>query len=457
MQKYGQVNSSDAQAERDAAVVKRGGQDYGFSSGLHLSAAVAALLHESQTTRSAPTKLSLARDHFQSSNPPPPQHLMATGPAASERPSEHTSKSSPTSTPQIVHLKAHGPDGIGMTSLILRGCRASDTGMRALFMSTARCSRSLTTLDVSGCRGISLAFLAALPYGCPLAVLRADGCASIRQIDVSLPDHSALRQLSLVRCPNLTSIVLRAPCLQECNVSQSMQLHRITLVTPRLQHMRAVHCRNLAVLQLGETPLLTELNLMGVSKLPGRAISIAVEASMNLKTCNLTGCLSLASFIVPGVLASHLWPLAPVLLAHGQVADGNVIMLCGPCIGRKFKLVPRFSSVVMLHDQHVPAVNQNLEHLEVSASNLHTLTVRTAALRTLLARNCANLEAIRLAVPPLLCDVHNCPLLKSLHVEQPHTGEAMHLAEVELGGCDTLQGIALSTLHTWATNVRSTR
>lgn len=176
--------------------------------------------------------------------------------------------------------------------------------MRALFAGSAQCSHSLISLDVSGCHGVSLAFLSDLPYGCPLAVVLADGCRAVQRVHVTLPDHSALRKLSIMRCPNLTTVVLAAPALQEFRVSQSMQLEQVNLVAPQLQCFHAVHCRNVNVLQLGSVPKLVELNLMGTSKLPGLAITTAAAASNMLQMCNLVDCLLLAAMIVPGASTS---------------------------------------------------------------------------------------------------------------------------------------------------------
>lgn len=104
----------------------------------------------------------------------------------------------------------------------------------------------------------------------------------------------------------------------------------------------------------------------------------------------------------------------------------------------------------------VCAVNQSLQHLDVSGASLNTLTVRTQTLASLAARACPHLEAVRLAVPPRHCDMHNCRLLRSLDVTQTHGADSGAVAEVEIGGCDSLHSSALSLVKMWAPTVRVT-
>lgn len=285
---YGHVGATGAEGEWDVA--QRTGSELSFAHGLTLSPAVAALLRESPANYGD----GVLPEHAAR---PTHDHSLVSASAIAARAVAAVDACSHSSDAIAV-----AADEAGVSSLVLRDCRATEAGMRALFAVSSQCARSLTTLDVSGCKGISLAFLSALPYGCPLAVLRADGCSSIRSVSAALPTHSALREVSLRRSPHLLSLSLAAPALEECNVSQSMQLERVALVAPKLQRFRAVHCRNVADLTLGTVPRLVELNLMGNSKLSGTAISTAVVASSALQTCNLANCLSLASLIVPGLI-----------------------------------------------------------------------------------------------------------------------------------------------------------
>lgn len=104
---------------------------------------------------------------------------------------------------------------------------------------------------------------------------------------------------------------------------------------------------------------------------------------------------------------------------------------------------------------HACAVEQDLQHLDVSGSSVHTLTVRTPALQTLTARACPRLEAVRFAIPPRHCDLHNCRQLRSLRVEQVLGEEGGVAAEVDLQGCHSFPSMALSAVHVWAPKVRA--
>lgn len=305
MQSSGHGHAGALAADGSQMFPWRAGRDLSFARGLNLSPAVAALLMEPEATAA-----SSGRDESmasQSSDALPPAVDEAPGLVMSRSSSCSVSSTAPAATsipPHAQLAKSVGERDTGISCLTLRGCRATEAGLRALFAGTARSARSLTTLDVSDCRGVSLAFLAALPYGSPLAVVRADGCAGVRHVSATLPERSMLHELSVRRCPNLVSVVLAAPALQECSVSQSMKLERVTLAAPRLQRMRAVHCRNVTVLQMGSVPRLEELNLMGASKLPGTDISTVMAASPLLQTCSLVDCRLLASLIVPGTFTA---------------------------------------------------------------------------------------------------------------------------------------------------------
>lgn len=309
------------------------GRDSSFSRGRSFSPAVAALLNSARAPSSTTVRDQSPEGRCSASLPS--VYIDTSDPDVGGEHAERASSGGTAVERDHLHTRgASSNSGVGqqagLNSLTLRSCRATEAGMRALFAGSAQCSRSLTTLDVSGCRGVSLAFLSVLPYGCPLAILLADGCPAVRRVNATLPDHSALRKLSVMRCPNLTTVVLAAPALQECRVSQSMQLEQVTLVAPQLQCLHAVHCRNVNVLQLGSVPKLVELNLMGTSKLPGPAIATAAAASNTLKICNLADCLLLASLIVPGVSTRAPGPLRLTDCSNAQHAASTTV--CVPCM-----------------------------------------------------------------------------------------------------------------------------
>eukprot|EP00892_Ulva_mutabilis_P001774 jgi/Ulvmu1/11598/UM079_0043.1 len=309
---------------------RSGGRDLSFTNGVRLGPAVATLLDERRhpqrrrnddSDRHLPIEEEQRDERVRS---PPSASTLA--PLLHSRTSGNHSSRDNLSRTEI-------RQGGGISSLVVRNCRVTEAGVRALFAASAQCAKSLTVLDVSGCTGISLAFLSGLPSGSPLAVLKADGCTNVRSVSASLPEHSALRELSLRRCPNLVSLSLTAPALQECNVSQSKQLGRVTLTAPALQRMRAVHCHNLAAFALGQVPRLVELNLMGASALPGAQIVTALAASTALQACNLVDCLLLASLTVPGpphplLAAGLLHAMHTVLVPHASAVERSPAEAC---------------------------------------------------------------------------------------------------------------------------------
>ena len=178
-------------------------------------------------------------------------------------------------------------------------------GVRALFSSTARCVKTLRTLDVSQCSGVKLSFLATLPDSSALEVLKADGCSSLTTVTAHLSANSTLREMSVQRCPNLRTVDLGVPALQLFSVSGAVSLSALALSAPSLRQLHAVHCRNLEELSVNEPTepfALQELNLEGCSSLPAGVLSALVAASPGLRLCNMNSCRQLSQLVVPGAL-----------------------------------------------------------------------------------------------------------------------------------------------------------
>jgi hypothetical protein len=186
--------------------------------------------------------------------------------------------------------------------------------------------------------------LNALPRDAPLAILQANSCLGITEIDTVLPSTSLLSDLSLRTCSNLRSVTLIAPTLSHLRVSGCAQLCRFALRAPNLTSLQAVHCGKLSALEVrglledGDRGLentclaaLEKVDLAGCYALPGTQVATLLKSCRALARCNLTGCLGIGSLTVPGVDNILSWRSArhyemSILIAFSHPKRGLVVM-----------------------------------------------------------------------------------------------------------------------------------
>jgi uncharacterized protein (DUF1499 family) len=96
-------------------------------------------------------------------------------------------------------------DGSSLRSLWLTGCnRVTEEGLKALL--TGETAKSLSSIDVSKCNRVKCISCFNENSKHCVRSLRAASCGNLRQVSLSLPSVSTIRDISLPQCEALTSV-----------------------------------------------------------------------------------------------------------------------------------------------------------------------------------------------------------------------------------------------------------
>ena len=190
-------------------------------------------------------------------------------------------------------LKLHSPriQGSSLKHLSLKGCFAME---------------ELPDFDCPMLKSLSLSFCFQLKGAC------------IQNVTNQL---EYLTNLSLVKCPLLTSLSIHSSSLQSCDVSLSNNLQNLTLHCASLLHLDTVSCTSLQEVTIVSSSLVT-LNL---SMLPMNELELHTPALVNLRLC---GCQRLTD--------SHVHIHAPILLE---------VDICGTSVTPELHFLANVSNV----------------------------------------------------------------------------------------------------------------